>query len=156
VSRSPILCGSIVDVPPFQLDLDREHVRSKRGGSTPNAEAHTRVRDDASDQQSQRSAGWPCTSPDFAFSVTDGLADFPRNFILSPFTASQPPLSAELAARFPEWSAGEIELLMKDHEDEIAVLERYIGEAGLEERVKEVAELVRRDVEVGWEEDVQM
>jgi nuclear pore complex protein Nup133 len=45
---------------------------------------------------------------------------------------------------------------MKDHEDEIALLERYIGEAGLEERVKEVAELVRRDVENGWEEDVQM
>jgi nuclear pore complex protein Nup133 len=45
---------------------------------------------------------------------------------------------------------------MKDYEDEIAVLERYIGEAGLEERVKEVAELVRRDVQDGWEEDVLM
>lgn len=91
-----------------------------------------------------------------AYTVAHGLADFPRNFILSPFTASQPPLPAELAARFPEWSAGEIEQLMKDHENEIALLERYIGEAGMEERVKEVAELVRRDAETGWDEDVSM
>jgi nuclear pore complex protein Nup133 len=45
---------------------------------------------------------------------------------------------------------------MKDHENEIALLERFIAEAGLEERVKEVAELVRRDAENGLEEDLSM
>ena len=34
---------------------------------------------------------------------------------------------------------------MQDHEDEIRVLNGYITEAGLEERVLEVIELVRSD-----------
>lgn len=38
---------------------------------------------------------------------------------------------------------------MKDHQDEIALLNRYIDEAGLEERVREVAELIKRDAERG-------
>ncbi|KAK4686173.1 hypothetical protein P7C73_g3957, partial [Tremellales sp. Uapishka_1] len=71
--------------------------------------------------------------------------DFPRNFILSPYTASQPPLSAELAARFPELSAEEVEGLMADHEDEIRVLRRAIEENGLEARVREIGDLVKAD-----------
>lgn len=34
---------------------------------------------------------------------------------------------------------------MRDHESEIEVLNRFTEEAGLEARVKEVAELVKRD-----------
>jgi nuclear pore complex protein Nup133 len=61
-------------------------------------------------------------------------------------TASQPPLTAELTARFPDWSAQDIEALMADHGAEIEVLNRYILEADLERRVKEVAELVSNDI----------
>ena len=35
---------------------------------------------------------------------------------------------------------------MEDHEDEITVLKRYIGEADLERRIKEAAELVSVDI----------
>ncbi|RXK40460.1 hypothetical protein M231_02293 [Tremella mesenterica] len=73
------------------------------------------------------------------------IKDFPSNYIISPLTATQPPLLAEVAARFPERPAGEIEMLMRDHEDEIRTLQRYMNEAVLEERVKEVVELVRED-----------
>ncbi|WVF65992.1 hypothetical protein IAT40_000730 [Kwoniella sp. CBS 6097] len=76
------------------------------------------------------------------------IKDFPRNLILSPFTSSQPPLLAELAARFPPSTAEEIETLMHDHEKEIDILNRYLRENGLEERVREVAELVKSDQEV--------
>ncbi|OCF44072.1 hypothetical protein I317_02025 [Kwoniella heveanensis CBS 569] len=75
------------------------------------------------------------------------MKDFPRNLILSPFTSSQPPLLAELAARFPTFSAEDIELLMRDNEKEIEVLNRYLRDNGLDERVREVAELVRTDQE---------
>jgi hypothetical protein len=55
-----------------------------------------------------------------------------------------------LVARFPEWSADDIQALMVDHEDEIRVLEEYLGGAiDLETRVREIAELVRRDEELG-------
>lgn len=43
---------------------------------------------------------------------------------------------------------------MRDHQDEISLLERYIDEAGLEARVKEVAELVKRDVELEGEGEI--
>ncbi|WVQ93625.1 hypothetical protein IAU59_000701 [Kwoniella sp. CBS 9459] len=75
------------------------------------------------------------------------IKDFPRNLILSPFTSSQPPLLAELAARFPTSTADEVESLMRDHEAEIEALNRYLRENGLEERVREVAELVKSDQE---------
>ena len=90
-------------------------------------------------------------------STDDRSPDFPPNFILSPFTAAQPPLPAELAARFPDWSATDVDALMADHRNEIALLKRYIREADLEKRVKEVAELVRGDGEGGDEDgDVEM
>lgn len=44
---------------------------------------------------------------------------------------------------------------MADHQDEIRLLERYMDEAGLEARMKEVAELVKRDAE-GLGEDLDM
>ena len=85
------------------------------------------------------------------------LADFPPNFILTPSTASQPPFPAELTARFPDWPAQDIQSLMADHEDEIMVLNRYIQEADLERRVKEVAELVSSDMTAGaGDEEVVM
>lgn len=40
---------------------------------------------------------------------------------------------------------------MRDHQAEIEVLTRYLTEADLETRVKEVSELVRRDVSEGLE-----
>ncbi len=46
---------------------------------------------------------------------------------------------------------------MADHEDEIKVLNRYIQEADLERRVKEVAELISSDVARGDDDgDVAM
>nr|XP_019002973.1 uncharacterized protein I203_04767 [Kwoniella mangroviensis CBS 8507]OCF66434.1 hypothetical protein I203_04767 [Kwoniella mangroviensis CBS 8507] len=79
--------------------------------------------------------------------AVNDIKDFPPNFILSPFTSSQPPLPAELAARFPNFSAEDIASLMEDHEKEIEILNRYLGENGLEERIREVAELVKNDLE---------
>ena len=72
--------------------------------------------------------------------------DFPRNYILTPAQASSAPLLSELSARFPEWSAQDIQALMEDHEDEIKVLSRYRDEADLERRIKEIAELVSVDI----------
>ncbi|KAK8861724.1 hypothetical protein IAR55_002547 [Kwoniella newhampshirensis] len=84
--------------------------------------------------------------------------DFPRNFILSPHTSCQPPLSAEIAGRFPSYPIDDIAALMEDHEKEISVLRRYLEENGLEERVREVADSVRKDIdlELEEEEDVAM
>lgn len=77
------------------------------------------------------------------------LHGFPQSYILSPYTSAQPPLLAELTARFPDRTLQQIEALMADHEEEIRVLERYIEQGGLESRVKEVAELVKRDQGAG-------
>ncbi|ORY21434.1 Non-repetitive/WGA-negative nucleoporin C-terminal-domain-containing protein, partial [Naematelia encephala] len=74
--------------------------------------------------------------------------DFPRNFVLSPFVASQPPLQAELTARFPDWPPSDIDALMVDYEDEIEVLKSYLDGAGLERWIGEVAELVGQDLKV--------
>ncbi|WWD09172.1 hypothetical protein V865_007294 [Kwoniella europaea PYCC6329] len=79
--------------------------------------------------------------------AVNDIKDFPPNFILSPFTSTQPPLPAELAARFPTFSAEDIASLMEDHEKEIEILNRYLSENGLEERIREVAELVKNDLE---------
>ncbi|WWC86014.1 uncharacterized protein L201_000885 [Kwoniella dendrophila CBS 6074] len=79
--------------------------------------------------------------------IVDDIKDFPKNFILSPFTSSQPPLPAELAARFPTFSAEDIASLMADHEKEIEIINKYLSENGLEERIREVAELVNTDIE---------
>lgn len=77
----------------------------------------------------------------------------PKSFHLSPLVATQPPLLVELSARFPDRSPDDIQSLMEDHQAEISVLERYISESGLEERVFEVAELVRRDAMEGAESE---
>jgi hypothetical protein len=47
---------------------------------------------------------------------------------------------------------------MRDHEDEITLLKEYLAEGvDLEKRVREVAELVKRDFEAGSEgEDIPM
>ncbi|WWC66609.1 uncharacterized protein I206_100512 [Kwoniella pini CBS 10737] len=79
--------------------------------------------------------------------LVNDIKDFPRNFILSPFTSSQPPLPTELTARFPTFSAEDISSLMNDHEKEIEILNRYLSENALEERIREVAELVKTDIE---------
>lgn len=75
----------------------------------------------------------------------EAIHNFPKAFILAPFTCSQPPLLDELMARFPEKTPDEVVALMADHEDEIRVLTAYIDHAGLESRVKEVAALVQAD-----------
>jgi nuclear pore complex protein Nup133 len=84
------------------------------------------------------------------------MLDMPKSFHLSPLIATQPPLLLELSARFPDWTPDEVDLLMEDHQAEISVLQRYITENGLEERVLEVAELIKRDEERGEESDVDM
>lgn len=92
----------------------------------------------------------------------EAIQNFPKAFVLAPFTCSQPPLLDELTARFPEKTPDAIAALMADHEDEIRLLTGYIDNAGLESRVKEVAALVqadaaREDVEQDTaDEDVQM
>ena len=88
--------------------------------------------------------------------IVPNVVDFPPNYILSPLSAIQAPLPTELSARFPDLSASDIEALMNDHMDEIAILTRYIGEAGMEERVTEATELVKADREGRWDEDVEM
>ncbi|WWC58351.1 uncharacterized protein I303_100891 [Kwoniella dejecticola CBS 10117] len=97
-------------------------------------------------EQAQRSKV-RSTSAYQTIKLVNDIKDFPRNFILSPFTSSQPPLPAELAARFPTFSAEDISALMADHETEIEILNRYLTENGLEERIREVAELVKCDIE---------
>jgi nuclear pore complex protein Nup133 len=81
------------------------------------------------------------------------LAGFPPTFILSPYNSAQAPRLAELTARFPDRDAAAIEALMADHQDEIRVLEGYLEEVGLEERVKEVARLVKHDAGLPEGED---
>jgi len=53
----------------------------------------------------------------------------------------------ELSARFHDWQADELEGLMRDHESEIAQLGvwRYTG---IDAMIKEVKELMRRDMDV--------
>ncbi|WWD16353.1 hypothetical protein CI109_100779 [Kwoniella shandongensis] len=85
--------------------------------------------------------------------AVNDIKDFPRNFILSPHTSSQPPLPAEIAARFPTYPAEDVARLMADHEKEIELLNKYLEENGLEERVREVAEMVRKDLEEEEEEE---
>lgn len=87
------------------------------------------------------------------------IAGFPQSFIISPYDASTPPYESELSARFPDWPAEKIQALMADHESEIAQLTTYIDQAGLENMVRECAELIRRDEGAeanGGDEDVDM
>ena len=75
---------------------------------------------------------------------------------LDPEEASQPPLALELSARFPDWPAEQIEELMRDHEDEISLLSKWV-EAGLPSMMREVKELVRRDADTaGASDDIAM
>ncbi|WVR03681.1 hypothetical protein IAU60_000676 [Kwoniella sp. DSM 27419] len=97
-------------------------------------------------EQAQR-AKVRATSTYHTIRAVNEIKDFPSNYILSPFTAAQPPLLAELTARFPSLPAGDVEALMADHEREIAMLQRYLEENGLEERVRGIAELVKADKE---------
>lgn len=52
----------------------------------------------------------------------------------------------ELSARFSDWPAEDLEALMGDHESEIAQL-GSMRESGIDDMIKEVKELLRRDVE---------
>ncbi|KAL7420109.1 hypothetical protein Q5752_005074 [Cryptotrichosporon argae] len=72
--------------------------------------------------------------------------DFPPNYILSPFTATQPPLAAELAARFPARPAAAIARLLDDHAREIATLDALV-ERGLDGWVREIGALAKADME---------
>lgn len=74
------------------------------------------------------------------------IKGFSAEYELDPEEAGQPPLAIELSARFPDWTAEEIDHLMQDHRDEIAQLDRW-REAGLERMIREVKELVRRDTQ---------
>jgi hypothetical protein len=88
--------------------------------------------------------------------TTDYLAGFSADYELDPEEAGQPPLAIELSARFPDWRAEDIDALMRDHEDEIAQLARWRG-ADLERMIREVKELVRRDVaDITEGEDISM
>jgi len=63
----------------------------------------------------------------------------------------------ELSARFHDWQADELESLMRDHESEIAQLDLW-RDSGIDGMIKEVKELLRRDMEddTGVEVDVVM
>jgi hypothetical protein len=63
----------------------------------------------------------------------------------------------ELSARFHDWQAEDLEGLMRDHESEIAQLGLW-RDSGIDEMIKEVKELLRRDMEIdtGAEGDVVM
>jgi hypothetical protein len=63
----------------------------------------------------------------------------------------------ELSARFHDWQAEELEGLMGDHESEIAQLDLW-RDSAIDEMIKEVKELLRRDMEIdtGAEGDVVM
>jgi len=71
------------------------------------------------------------------------LADYE----LDPQQASQEPLMIELSARFHDWQADELEGLMRDHESEIAQLGVW-RDSGIDAMIKEVKELMRRDMDV--------
>jgi len=53
----------------------------------------------------------------------------------------------ELSARFHDWQADELEGLMRDHESEIAQMGVW-RDCGIDAMIKEVKELMRRDMEV--------
>jgi nuclear pore complex protein Nup133 len=77
----------------------------------------------------------------------------PPDYELSPEDASQEPLMIELSARFPEWTSDDLEGLMGDHESEIAQLGQW-RESGIDAMIKEVRELIKRDM--GGVVDVDM
>jgi hypothetical protein len=81
----------------------------------------------------------------------------PADYELDPEQASQEPLMIELSARFHDWQADDLEGLMRDHESEIAQLGLW-RESGIDEMIREVKELMRRDMEgeIGAEVDVVM
>lgn len=81
----------------------------------------------------------------------------PADYELNPEQASQEPSMIELSARFHDWQAEELEGLMRDHESEIAQLGLW-RDNGIAEMIKEVKELLRRDMEVdpGVEVDIVM
>lgn len=74
---------------------------------------------------------------------------------LSPKIAAQPPLLVEIKARFPELPASAHEALMADHNAEIEKLGKGI-EAGLEQGVKAITELVDADMKHDVDGDVAM
>jgi len=53
----------------------------------------------------------------------------------------------ELSARFHDWQADDLGGLMRDHESEIAQLGVW-RDNGIDAMIKEVKELIRRDMEV--------
>jgi len=59
----------------------------------------------------------------------------------------------ELSARFSDWTAEDLEALMRDHESEITQLSTW-RENGLDRMIKEVKELIKRDVEAETAEEV--
>jgi hypothetical protein len=81
----------------------------------------------------------------------------PADYELDPEQASQEPLMIELSARFHDWQAEDLEGLMRDHESEIAQLGLW-RESGIDEMIRQVMELMRRDMEgeIGAEVDVVM
>jgi nuclear pore complex protein Nup133 len=86
--------------------------------------------------------------------------DVPPNFILPPSAATDAPLPAELAARYPAYAPEEIEALLADHRDEIAALEALLDDeaVGFEERIKGVMRIVDAgdEIELDGEGDVDM
>jgi len=63
----------------------------------------------------------------------------------------------ELSARFHDWQSDDLEGLMRDHESEIAQLDLW-RDNGIDQMIKEVKELLRREMKVdpGVEVDVVM
>lgn len=82
-------------------------------------------------------------------------ADVTPKFILSPAHAIAAPSEAEIAARYPTFSAGDVDALMADHESESRELLRLV-EAGLEKQVQGVRQLVEADAREEEDGDVAM
>lgn len=83
-------------------------------------------------------------------------APLPASFVaLSPAMAAQPPLMAEIKARFPELPGSAHERLMADHEAEIAALEQAVKD-GLPAGAKAIMELVDADAGQDADGDVSM
>jgi hypothetical protein len=59
----------------------------------------------------------------------------------------------ELSARFPDWTSDDLEGLMGDHESEIAQLGQW-RESGIDAMIKEVRELIKRDMGAGVDVDM--
>ncbi|ORX35321.1 Non-repetitive/WGA-negative nucleoporin C-terminal-domain-containing protein [Kockovaella imperatae] len=81
------------------------------------------------------------------------IEEFPSAYILAPYTCTQAPTPKEVSARLTDYPPSDIAALLLDHDSEIQILERYIEQSDLEQRVKEVAELVRRDVQDEADDD---